>query len=129
MRISDTRRHTFFIHALLYIPIKGSDKVFTWGVWCSLSERNYLEVLDNWENPGRAGMGPYFGWLCSRIPEYPDTMYLKTHVHQREVGLHPTVELEQTMHPLAIHQREGIDPNELNRIVSVLFHDYDKNGG
>ncbi|MBK8479204.1 MAG: DUF2199 domain-containing protein [Opitutaceae bacterium] len=115
-----------FIHALLHIPIKGSDEVFTWGVWCSLSEKSYSEVSDNWENSERVGLGPYFGWLCSKIPEYPDTMYLKTHVHQREVGLRPTVELEQTMHPLAIHQREGIERAELSRIVSVLFHDYEK---
>jgi hypothetical protein len=116
----------FFNHALLQIPIKGSDEVFTWGVWCSLSEKSYLEVSENWENSERTNMGPYFGWLCSKIPEYPDTMYLKTHVHQREVGLRPTVELEQTTHPLAIHQREGIDAAELNRIVCVLFHDHEK---
>lgn len=120
----------FFIHALLQIPIKGSDQLFTWGVWCSLSEKSYLEIDDNWENPDRTSMGPYFGWLCSKVPEYPDTISLKTHVHQREVGMRPLVELEQTMHPLAIHQREGIDPEELNRIVSVLFHQHEnKNGG
>jgi hypothetical protein len=116
----------FFIHALLHIPIKGSDEMFTWGVWCSLSEKSYLEVAENWENPERTSMGPYFGWLCNRIPDYPDTLYLKTHVNQRKVGLRPTVELEQTMHPLAIHQREGIEAAELNRIVSVLFHEYEK---
>jgi hypothetical protein len=116
----------FFIHALLNIPIKGSDRVFTWGVWCSLSEKSYLEVADNWENPERTNLGPYFGWLCSKIPEYPDTMLMKTHVHPRDIGLRPTVELDSTMHPLAVHQREGMEAAELNRIVSVLFHEYEK---
>jgi hypothetical protein len=115
----------FFIHALLHIPIKGSDNVFTWGVWCSLSEASYLEVSDNWENSERTKMGPYFGWLCSQIPEYPDTLYLKTHVHQRDVGLRPLAELEPTMHPLAVHQREGIPLEQLNRMVSILYHQHE----
>lgn len=116
----------FFIRALLNLPIKGSDQVFTWGVWCSLSEKSYAEVSDNWENPDRTSLGPYFGWLCSSIPGYPDTVYLKTILHQREVGLRPKVELEPTTHPLAVHQREGIDPAELHRMVSTLFHKHEK---
>jgi hypothetical protein len=40
-------------------------------------------------------------------------MLLKTMVHQREVGVRPWVELEPTDHPLAIHQRDGIEPQRL----------------
>jgi hypothetical protein len=67
-------------------------------------------------------LGRIFGWLCSLIPEYPDTMHLKTHVHQRAVGTRPTVELEATNHPLAIDQREGIEPERLQEIVQKLIH-------
>lgn len=119
----------FFVRALLSIPIKGGDKVFTWGVWCSLSEKSYAEVSGLGENPDRRGMRPYVGWLCSSIPGYPDTLYLKTLVHQREVGLRPTVELEPSLHPLAVHQREGIDPAELHRRVSTLCHGQEKQNG
>ena len=57
-----------------------------------------------------------------RVPDYPDTMFLKTSVCQRAVGLRPLVTLEPTDHPLAVHQREGIAPEELRRIVVAELH-------
>src|ERR1043166_1300432 len=79
-------KHAFFVRACLEIPIRGRKTSFTWGVWVSLSEKSFLEMADHWEDQGRTALGPYFGWLCTRIPEYPDTVYLKTRVHQRAVG-------------------------------------------
>jgi len=112
----------YFIRACLDIPINGTEQSFTWGVWCSLSEASYLEISEHWENPARVNMGPYFGWLCTRVPEYPDTMFLKTHVHNRAVGQRPLVELEQTDHPLSIHQNKGISVKDLQGIVQEVLH-------
>lgn len=112
----------YFIHALLEIPVKGWTDPFVWGVWCSLSESSNLEIAEAWDSPGRVNIGPHFGWLCNRLPGYPDTLLLKTHVHQRDPGLRPLVELEPTDHPIAIDQREGIEPARLQLIVSELLH-------
>lgn len=112
-----------YIRACLEIPIQGQDKQFTWGVWCSLSETSFDEMHEHWRDPDRIHLGPYFGWFCTRIPGYPDTMYLKTMVHQRDVGQRPTVELEPTDHPLAVHQRQGVDPQVLRELVVRLLHD------
>jgi hypothetical protein len=117
----DGRVH-FFIHALLQIPIRDRPKPFVWGVWCSQSEATYMEVSALWEGDDRVKTGPHFGWLCSRIPCYPDSLHLKTHVHQRAVGLRPLVELEATDHPLAIDQRTGIEVERLVQIVSEIMH-------
>src|SRR5215831_8075762 len=43
----------------------------------------------------------------TKVPGYPDTAFLKTMVHQREVGVRPSVELEPTDRPLAVDQRDG----------------------
>lgn len=67
----------FFVRARLQIPIKSTDTSFTWGVWCSLSEQSFIEMSEQWENPERESLGPYFGWLSTKIPEYPDTMFFK----------------------------------------------------
>jgi hypothetical protein len=67
-------------------------------------------------------LGPHFGWLCTKIPGYHDTVFLKTMVHQREVGLRPSVELEPTEHPLAVDQRQGIDEKRMRKIASGLLH-------
>jgi hypothetical protein len=81
-----------------------------------------LEVSDHWEDPARTSLGPYFGWLCTKIPEYPDTVFLKTMVYQRPVGKRPVVELEETDHPLSVDQRNGIDPSRMQEIISKVLH-------
>ena len=112
----------FFVRACLEIPIRGTQASFTWGVWVSLSEKSFREMADHWEDRARTRLGPYFGWLCTRIPEYPDTVYLKTMVHQRAVGQRPIVELEPTNHPLSMDQRDGVDPARMRGIISKLLH-------
>lgn len=114
---------SFYIRACLDIPIKSTGRTFTWGVWCSLSEKSYSELSDHWDDPARMNIGPHFGWLCTKIPGYPDTVFLKTMVHQRDVGVRPSVELEPTEHPLAVDQRDGIDEDRLQEMVIRLLHD------
>jgi hypothetical protein len=98
----------FFVHGCLEIPIIDHDQVLTFGVWLSLKEDNFLIWQDCYELDHRAHIGPFFGWLCSRLPIYPDTIHLKTMVHLRDHGIRPRVELDQTDHPLAIAHHEGI---------------------
>ena len=52
--------------------------------------------------------GPFFGWINTRLPDYPDTINLKALVHLRQGGLRPAIELEPTDHPLAVEQRKGL---------------------
>ena len=112
----------YFIHALLQIPVFGEKEPFVWGVWCSISESSHLEICAMWDSPERTSIGPHFGWLCNRVPGYPDSLHLKTLVHQRGVGLRPTVELEGTTHPLAVDQRNGISADRLADIVADMNH-------
>jgi hypothetical protein len=113
---------SFYIRACLDIPIRAANCYFDWGVWCSLSESSYREVSEHWEDPQRIQLGPYFGWLCTTIPGYPDTVFLKTLVHQRAVGQRPSVQLETTDHPLSFDQRFGIEVARLREIVVELLH-------
>jgi hypothetical protein len=57
-----------------------------------------------------------FGWLSTSIPCYPETINLKTNVHNSPIGVTPYIELEPTEHPLAMEKREGIPRNVLNRL-------------
>lgn len=111
-----------YVRAVLPIPITATSEEFTWGVWVSLSEKSFAELEAHWHDPRRVELGPYFGWLCTQVPGYPDTMFLKTSVGQRPVGSRPLVTLEPTDHPLAAHQREGIPRDELRRIVVDELH-------
>src|ERR1041385_2527811 len=46
--IDSQEGRSFYIRACLEIPIRGTDRSFTWGVWCSLSEHSYNEIAEHW---------------------------------------------------------------------------------
>jgi hypothetical protein len=110
----------FFVHGCLDIPILHQTDVFTWGVWVSLSETNFFTWQANYDVPKRSHIGPFFGWLCTALPIYPDTLHLKTMVHFRDNGIRPRVELERTNHPLSKEQHEGISIERALEIVHIL---------
>jgi hypothetical protein len=41
---------SFYVRACLEIPIRGANLSFTWGVWCSLSEKSYRVVAEHWDD-------------------------------------------------------------------------------
>jgi hypothetical protein len=112
----------FFILGNIRIPIQGADRSFSWTAWASLSRENFQKSLDLWDIPGREKEQPYFGWLSSSIPGYPETLHLKTMVHTQPVGTRPEIELEPTEHPLSVEQRHGITWERVNEIASIADH-------
>ncbi|WP_455711921.1 DUF2199 domain-containing protein [Streptomyces erythrochromogenes] len=115
-------RH-YFVKGLIEIPVIGSEDVFSWGVWVSLSRENFSRAADLWDEPGREGEQPYFGWLTTELPVYSaTTLNLRTNVHTRPVGERPYVELEPTDHPLAVEQRKGITLDRVREIAAAVLH-------
>ena len=53
------------------------------------------------------------------VPDYPDTLNLKTMVYLRNDGVRPSIELEPTDHPLAVEQREGISMTRVAEIYEA----------
>jgi hypothetical protein len=112
----------FFIRGCLEIPVVDGPRPFVWGVWTSLSEQSFKRTGEIWDMPGRENEPPFFGWLCTALPLYPETLHLKTHVHTRPLGQRPLVELEATDHPLAVEQRTGITMDRVRQIAEALLH-------
>jgi len=112
----------FFIVGNLEIPIVGSDDRFSWDCWVSLSEANFERASQLWGVPGRENEPPYFGWLSTSLPGYPETLNLRTNVHTRKPGLRPLIELEPTDHLLAVEQRVGITRDRVKEIAEVVLH-------
>lgn len=106
----------FFIRGVLQIPVLGDPNGFGFGVWVSLKEENYRTYLQNFDT---ADLGPFFGWLCTRISYYSqDTELLKTTVIFRGGGLRPAIKLhESESHLLAVNQRHGISSEQAWEIV------------
>ncbi|MEU8962034.1 DUF2199 domain-containing protein [Streptomyces sp. NPDC048491] len=113
----------YFVKGLIEIPVIGSAEVFSWAVWVSLSRNNFSRAADLWDSPQRQAEEPYFGWLSSELGLYsPSTLDLKTHVHTRQVGRRPFIELEVTDHPLAVEQRTGITVDRVREIAEAILH-------
>ena len=113
----------YFVRGSLEIPVVDGNESFSWGVWVSLSQKNFERMSELWKSSGRENEPPYFGWLSTALPCYLDTLSLKTHVHSRPVGLRPLIELEPTEHPLAVEQRNGITMARVQEIVECVLHD------
>jgi len=111
-----------FIVGNIDIPILEADEVFRWSVWVSLSAQNFRRASDLWYQAGRESEPPYFGWLDTSLPGYPETCGLKTHVHTQPVGQRPLIELEPTDHPLALEQRNGITWDRVQEIAEIVLH-------
>ena len=110
----------FFIRGVIEIPIIGFSEALNYGVWASLSQKNYQWVYDHWDDTDLHKRPAMFGWLDTQLANYPPTVNLKTNVHLRK-KLRPSVELEPTGHPLAIEQRNGIT---ITRVLEIAH----KNG-
>ena len=109
-----------FIRGHLELPIQGTQELFIYAVWVSLSEANFARTLALWNDQARAHEPPYFGWFSTALPGYPETLNLKTLVHTRAVGLVPALELEPTDHPLAVEQRTGITWERIQQIAELV---------
>jgi len=112
----------FFVRGCLEVPVSGESEALSWGVWTSLSEKNFLHFQELSGVARRSDHGPFFGWLSTDIHIYPGTLNLKTMVHLRDDGIRPYVELEPTDHALAIEQRQGITLDRVAEIYERMVH-------
>jgi hypothetical protein len=105
----------YFIRGVIEIPVHDYPEKFGFGVWVSQKKENFFTYR---KHPDTSAIGPFFGWLCTRIAYYEDsTSLLKTMAHFQDGNLRPRIELEQTNHPLAVDQREGITLEKAWEIV------------
>jgi hypothetical protein len=112
----------YFVRGCLDVPLIGRDDILSWGVWTSLSMKNFVRFQELLAERERAAHEPFFGWLCSHVWIYPETLNLKTRVHLRDNGLRPYIELEPTEHPLAVEQRDGITVERVAEIYEKMLH-------
>jgi hypothetical protein len=112
----------FFIRGHIEIPIHDYPEPLAFSVWSSLSEASFLHMCEHWEANDRASEPPYFGWLCSPVAAYPSSIHLKLSVQSRAPGFTPLFIIEQTDHPLAIDQHNGITIAKWHELTYQLLH-------
>ena len=115
-------KERYLVRGCLEIPVRGYREPLNYGVWLSLSRDSFTRYKSSIEDVNRRSGASYFGWLCTAIPGYPDTQLLKTSVHVRPWPTRPLVQLDATDHPLAIEQRDGVNPWRVQQIVERIMH-------
>lgn len=110
----------YLIRGVIEVHVHGEAEPFGWGVWVSQKKENFETYLANHES---ATIGPFFGWLCTRIWYYQpdDTLHLKTMAHFVGNKMRPRIMVEPTEHPLAVHQRDGITLEKAWEIVHFFW--------
>ena len=109
-----------FVRGCLEIPIIGQDEVFIWGVWTSVSAKSFARIEELWSSPVPEDEPPLFGWFCNNIPNYPECLHLQAHLHLRNDGLRPAIELRPSEHPLFLEQRDGITLRQVEEIATAF---------
>ena len=112
----------FFVRGCVEIPILDEDNFFIWGVWASLSKKSYERLIELWDVENVESEPPFFGWLNTLLPVYPQTLGLKTNVYLRAKNQRPSIELEPTEHPLAVEQQNGITMKRVQEIAEIILH-------
>ena len=109
-----------FVRGVCLLPVQGTDQTFGFGVWVSLSHENFRRYAETFEDDDQSKLGTLFGWLCNRIPTYPDTVNLQTAVVPQDLRARPQVWIGEahTAHPLYIEQQSGITKKRLGKIYA-----------
>lgn len=78
-----------FIRCTLHQQVLDHDEEIDYGVWVSLSEKNFNDYVEHYND--REYEGQYFGWLCNNVPPYEKTLSIPTTVRTRANGQRPFV--------------------------------------
>ena len=107
-----------FVRGLIHLPIIGAAERFRWGVWGSLSRRNFETLRNMHADPKRIELPAMFSCLSSQILEYPDKAELENVRSRSGTGQRPHFRLELTDHPLSQDYHKGIT---LARVKEIML--------
>jgi hypothetical protein len=113
----------FFVRCLLPVPLLGAPGALGLRVWASLARPNFERYVAAFQQPDDSALGPWFGWLCTRIPGWPDTEALPADVIPHGDRQRPRLRLHPGAHPLVAEQRAGIGFDRLLEIYAANGHD------
>jgi len=107
----------FFHRGRLTIPIIDYHEDLVFNVWTSISEENFYQRVELWEDESRANQEPYFGWMQTNVPTYGETLSLQSIAIEQGLELIPEIKIIEENHPLKMDQENGIT---LEKAISIV---------
>jgi hypothetical protein len=112
----------FLVRGCLEIPVHGEQEPFVWGVWVDIGQSDFDQWVKAFPLDKRDHIGPFAGYLGSRLPCYPDTFNHHVVMHLRDKGIRPYIEVSQSDHPLHVEQCNGMTQERLVEIYESVMH-------
>ncbi|MCF6275878.1 MAG: DUF2199 domain-containing protein [Robiginitomaculum sp.] len=116
----------FFIRVILEIPIIEVEDPFTWGVWVSQSEDNFMQYQETYGTDQSATNT--FGWFTVNLPYYKaldSNSFLESlecDVRWGVRGQRPHLNIYETKHELFTDQNESISWDKAVKIAQLAMH-------
>lgn len=112
----------FLVRGCIEITVHGERDPFIWGAWVDLSQKDFDQWVQSFDLEKRSHIGPFGGYLGTRLPCYPDTFNHHVIMHLRDKGTRPYIEVSQSDHPLHGEQCNGISQDRLVEIFETVMH-------
>lgn len=110
----------YFIRVTMTQKVLDDCQDLSYGVWVSLSEESFADYQDNYENDEY--ITSYFGWLCSFIPGYENTLNIPTTVQTKDDNQRPEiVPRKKHNHQFVRDYYAGITKEEAERRIDEML--------
>jgi hypothetical protein len=115
----------FFVRGCLEIPVRGLDEAFSFGAWSSLSDPNFESYVGSFNGNAAAADHAWTGWFANMLDPFSSSLNAPCWVETRSGRQRPLFWLADDAHPLALAQRDGIQPEQLLDIYRANGHAID----
>ena len=111
----------YFISVILKLKVINSCEDLEYGVWVSLSEKNFSDYKNNYQSENH--IASYFGYLCNDIIGYESTLSLSADVETKTGNDRPEIFLhdDQMKNSLVKDCYDGITIKEAEKRLKLLL--------
>ncbi len=110
-----------YIRCTLTQKVNDHCENLDYGIWVSLSEESYKDYCDNFKKNNH--LTEYFGWFCSSLNGYEDTLHIPTTVVTRAGNQRPDVIPDKEFdHPFVRDYYSGITKIEAERRINSMLN-------
>jgi hypothetical protein len=112
----------FFVRCVFRIPVHGLESTFGFGIWSSLSRRNFDLYVEGFDDGDYPDWGPWSSWFSNELAVFTSTLAQLCWMHPQQDRQRPHLCLDDPDHPLALVQREGITAERVLEIYASYGH-------
>ncbi|HXS54493.1 MAG TPA: DUF2199 domain-containing protein [Hanamia sp.] len=110
-----------FIRVVLNQKIIDFPETLQYGVWVSLSEKSFNDYKEHYNSTDH--LTTYFGYLCNQLPDYENTLSIRTNVQTAADNNRPEIfpHDDQIDNPFVRDYFEGISREEAERRIHAAY--------